>query len=42
MALASTDFMAAVGLTSNANQLDKLDCSDVLALILLKDTATLG
>ena len=42
MALTSTDFMAAPGLYGEGNQNDKLDVSDVLAAILLKDTATLG
>jgi len=42
MALASTGFMAAPGLTGNTDQLDRLDVSDVLSAILLKDTATLG
>jgi hypothetical protein len=42
MALASTAFMAAPGLWNSSAQLDKLDVSDVLAAILLKDTATLG
>lgn len=40
MALVSTDFMAAPGLYGTYN--DKIDCSDVLASILLKDTSTLG
>jgi hypothetical protein len=42
MALLSTDFMAAPGLYGATGQMDKLDISDVLASILLKDTATLG
>lgn len=42
MALLSTDFMAAPGLYGEGNQNDKLDVSDVLSAILLKDTATLG
>jgi hypothetical protein len=42
MALASTGFMAAPGLYGTTGQLDKLDVSDVLAAILLKDTAFLG
>lgn len=40
MALISTDFMTATGLYGTYN--DKIDCSDVLSAILLKDTATLG
>jgi hypothetical protein len=40
MALTSAQFMTATGL--NSTNLDKLDVSDVLAAILLKDTATLG
>ena len=42
MALTSTGFMAAPGLYGTTGKLDKLDVSDVLAAILLKDTATLG
>lgn len=42
MALGSTGFMAAPGLYGTTGQLDKLDVSDVLAAILLRDTATLG
>ena len=40
MALASTAFMAAPGLYGT--NLDKIDCSDVLAAILLSDTSILG
>lgn len=40
MALASTAFMAAPGLYGTS--LDKIDCSDILAAILLSDTAILG
>jgi len=42
MAFTSSNFMAAPGLYGTTGQLDKLDVSDVLAAILLKDTATLG
>ena len=40
MSLASTAFMAAPGLYGT--NLDKIDCSDILAAILLKDTSLLG
>lgn len=40
MALASTSFMAAPGLYGT--NLDKIDCSDILAAILLSDTSILG
>lgn len=40
MALASTAFLAAPGLYGT--YLDKIDCSDILAAILLKDTTILG
>jgi len=42
MTLTSAGFMAAEGLYGATGQMDKLDVSDVLAAILLKDTATLG
>lgn len=41
MALTSTDFMAGVGLFGASTNV-KIDCSDILAATLLKDTATLG
>jgi hypothetical protein len=40
MALSSTAFMAAPGLYGTS--LDKIDCSDILAAILLSDTSILG
>lgn len=40
MALTSTDWMGSLG--PYGTNLDKVDCSDVLAAVLLKDTATLG
>lgn len=40
MSLSSTSFMAAPGIFDSS--LDKIDCSDILSAILLKDTATLG
>jgi len=44
MSLASLAFMTRTGgyTTTLANKLDKIDCSQVLAAILLKDTALLG
>ncbi|MHC4278289.1 MAG: SU10 major capsid protein [Planctomycetota bacterium] len=42
MALTTSAWMAAPGLIADANQFDKLDVSDVLSAVLLKDTATLG
>lgn len=45
MALASTAFMAAPGghePTTLANKLDKIDCSQVLAAVLLADKELLG
>lgn len=44
MALASTAFMAGPGGYSAtlAGKLDKIDCSQVLSAVLLKDTALLG
>lgn len=44
MALASLAFMTRTGgyTTTLANKLDKIDCSQVLAAVLLKDTALLG
>lgn len=44
MSLASLSFMTRTGgyTTTLANKLDKLDCSQVLAAVLLKDTAFLG
>ena len=41
MALTSTDFMAGVGLYGASTNV-KIDCSDILAAVLLKDTSTLG
>ena len=42
MALTSTGWMAAPGIYGIGNQPDKLDVSDILAAMLLKDTAILG
>jgi len=44
MALASTAFMAGPGgySTTLSGKLDKIDCSQVLSAVLLKDTAILG
>jgi len=42
MALTTSAWMAAPGLIADTSQPDKLDVSDVLAAVLLKDTATLG
>jgi hypothetical protein len=42
MALTTSAWMAAPGLIADATQPDRLDVSDVLAAVLLKDTATLG
>lgn len=44
MALVSTNFMTGTGGygTTLSGKLDKVDCSQVLSAVLLKDTALLG
>lgn len=42
MSMSTSMFMTAYGVTADTQQQDKLDCSDVLSAILLKDTAILG